>query len=172
MPVFISYRSKDREVALTIVQKLRANNIEFYLDVIDEESVNTNNITEVITKNIQRCTHLMAIISPNTQGSWWVPFEIGEATVINRRICSFAYNTTGLTLTRSTMHIYKSFLPEYLHKWPVLLHERDLQNFIFQYKKDNEKHALYDSIDTDSTTFSTLSKHGADEFHKNLKAML
>ncbi|EMO2347514.1 TPA: toll/interleukin-1 receptor domain-containing protein [Acinetobacter baumannii] len=172
MPVFISYRAKDREVALTIAQKLKANNIEFYLDVIDEESVNANDITEVITRNIKRCTHLMAIISPNTQGSWWVPFEIGEATVINRRICSFAYNTTGLDLTRANMHTYKNFLPEYLHKWPVLLHERELQNFIFQYKKDNENQALYDSLTTASTTFGTLSKRGADEFHKNLKAML
>ncbi|MCK4108935.1 toll/interleukin-1 receptor domain-containing protein [Acinetobacter radioresistens] len=172
MPVFISYRSKDREVALLIAQKLRQNNIEFYLDVIDEESINTNDIAEVITKNIQRCTHLMAIISPNTQGSWWVPFEIGEATVINRRICSFAYNTTGLPLTRTNMYINKSFLPEYLHKWPVLLHERDLQNFILQYKKDNENQSFNEGLNTDLTTFSTLSKRGADDFHKNLKAML
>lgn len=172
MPVFISYRSKDRIMALAVAQKLRGYSIEFYLDVIDEESINASDITDVITKNIKRCSHLMAIISPNTQGSWWVPFEIGEATATNRRICSFAYNTNGYALTKATMYSYASFLPEYLQKWPILLNEQDIENFIFQYKKDKENYAIFDSINKDSTSFGTLSKYGADEFHKNLKAML
>jgi len=173
VPVFISYRANDREVALKIAKKLQLNNIDFYLDVIDEESVNnTSNITEAITKNIKRCTHLIAIISPNTKGSWWVPFEIGEASIINRRICSFAYNTNEYSLTRVNMHIFKSFLPEYLHKWPVLLNEKDVENFIFQYKQDNRNNVLLDSINRDSNLFGTLTKKGADEFHNNLKAML
>jgi hypothetical protein len=173
VPVFISYRAKDREVALKIVRKFREHNIEFYLDIIDEESINsTSNITEVITKNIKRCTHLIAIISPNTKGSWWVPFEIGEASIINRRICSFAYNTNGYSLTKSNMYIYKSFLPEYLHKWPILLNEKDVDNFILQYKQDNQNNVLLDSINRDSNLFGALTKKGADDFHNKLKAML
>lgn len=91
MPVFISYRHLDREKAVEIANKLRANDINYYLDVIDEESKSTDDITSVITKNIKKSTHLLAVISPNTNGSWWVPFEIGEATISNRRICSYAY---------------------------------------------------------------------------------
>lgn len=173
MPVFISYRAKDREVALQIAKKFREHGIEFYLDVIDEESINsTSNITEVITKNIKRCTHLIAIISPNTKGSWWVPFEIGEASIINRRICSFAYNTSGYPLTKSNMYLYKSFLPEYLHKWPILLNAKDVDNFILQYKQDNQNNVLLDSINRDSNRFGALTKKGADDFHNKLKAML
>ena len=70
------------------------------------------------------------------------------------------------------MHIFKSFLPEYLHKWPVLLNEKDVENFIFQYKQDNRNNVLLDSINRDSNLFGTLTKKGADEFHNNLKAML
>ena len=170
MPVFISYRHKDRGVALAVAQRLLDNNIKFYLDVVDEESLNTQDITEVITKNIQRCTHLMAIISPNTQGSWWVPFEIGEATVIDRRICSYAYNPGGYYLTKANLYLYRSFLPEYLRKWPVLLNDPDISNFISEYKRDTRSSALFDSVGNPS--FRNLTKNGADQFHRNLKAVL
>ncbi|EHU1702634.1 toll/interleukin-1 receptor domain-containing protein [Acinetobacter baumannii] len=170
MPVFISYRHKDRGVALAVAQRLYSNNIKYYLDVVDEESLNTQDITEVITRNIQRCTHLMAIISPNTQGSWWVPFEIGEATVIDRRICSYAYNTDSYSLTKTNLYLYKNFLPEYLRKWPVLINDQDLNNFISEYKRDTRVGALFDSVGNPS--FRNLTKTGADQFHRNLKAVL
>ncbi|ENZ1200869.1 toll/interleukin-1 receptor domain-containing protein [Acinetobacter baumannii] len=172
MPVFISYRQKDRQVAFAISEKFRANNIKYYLDVVDEESLTTDDITSVITKNIQRCTHLIAVISANTKGSWWVPFEIGEATIISRRICSYAYKTEGAPLLRSTIDIYKSFLPEYLHKWPILVNERDIDAFIRQYKSDKEESITLESLGSISSRLESLSAYGADQFHKNLKASL
>lgn len=168
MPVFISYRHSDRLKALEIATKLGLNNITYYLDVIDEESKTTDDITDVITKNIKKCTHLLAIISPNTNGSWWVPFEIGEATIADRRICSYAYKEFTY-ISRSVLNNYKSFLPEYLHKWPLLLTASDLDSFIQEYKRDSER-AMFD--DTRSTTFSSLTRSGADAFHRRLKNIL
>lgn len=170
MPIFISYRHTDRMKALEISKKFDINNITYYLDVIDEESKNTDDITNVITKNIQRCTHLLAIISKNTNGSWWVPFEIGEATISNRRISSYAYKE-NITLNRRHLSEYKNFLPEYLHKWPILLTLNDLDLFIQQYKQDSIK-PMFDNINTRNATFSSLTTKGADEFHRNLKDLL
>lgn len=53
MPVFISYRHSDRQKAFEVANILKLNNIRYYLDVIDDESRGTNDITEVITKNIK-----------------------------------------------------------------------------------------------------------------------
>lgn len=63
MSVFISYRHTDRNTAMAIARKLLTNNIKYYLDVVDEESRNADDITEVITKNIKQSTHLIAVIS-------------------------------------------------------------------------------------------------------------
>ncbi|MGI2897368.1 toll/interleukin-1 receptor domain-containing protein, partial [Vibrio alginolyticus] len=75
MTVFISYRHSDRNVAFGINEYLQRSGIPTYMDVLDPESQSTENITEVITKNIAKSTHLIAVISQETAQSWWVPFE-------------------------------------------------------------------------------------------------
>lgn len=169
MPVFISYRHTDRTKALQISKTLDSHNVKYYLDVIDDESKSTENITEVVTKNIKKCTHLLALISPNTSGSWWVPFEIGEATILNRRICSYAFKYNIFDLNRSLLSIYNDFLPEYLHKWPILLSDNDLEKFINEYKKDSQIFS-FESLKSDS--FNTLTQSGANSFHRTLKDLL
>ncbi len=172
MSVFISYRHLDVNKALEIEKKLAENNIKCYLDVIDEESRNTDDITSVITKNIEKSTHLLAIISPNTHGSWWVPFEIGEATISNRRICSYAYQDSN-SIARNSLNNYKEkFLPEYLHKWPILLSNHDLNVFIDQYKKDSFMIESAISLEKRGAGFKSLNEKDAEKFHDNLKRLL
>lgn len=174
MSVFISYRHTDRNTAIQIAYEFDANNIKYYLDVIDDESKSTEDITEVITKNIKKSTHLLAIISPSTSGSWWVPFEIGQATVSNRRICSYAVSNSSLNLSGMSFRLLSNFLPEYLRKWPVLVSRMDLDKFIQQYKKDNVSYGIEGSRGGmfDSMNVESLTKIGADTFHKNLKSQL
>ena len=93
MPVFISYRHTDRDHAFKIDQRLKVAGIKTYLDVLDEESrQGADEITDIITKRMSECTHLLAIISDDTSKSWWVPFEIGEATYAENRIATFQLN--------------------------------------------------------------------------------
>jgi hypothetical protein len=112
----------DRPQAMAINSRLMQANIKTYLDVLDPESQTTDDITGVITRNITECTHLLAVVSEKTALSWWVPFEIGEATISNRRICSFR---TG-----------QAQLPEYLDKWPKLSTANDLNFFIDAYREE------------------------------------
>ena len=174
MSVFISYRHTDRNTASAIAKKLEANNIKYYLDVVDDESKNTDDITEVITKNIKKSTHLIAVISINTVGSWWVPFEIGEATIANRRICSYAIREDAFNLSLMSYRYITNALPEYLKKWPVLESSADLDEFIRQYRIDNIAYGIEGSrsYQFDSINSQELTKAGADSFHRLLKGRL
>ena len=156
MPVFISYRHMDRAHAMQINRRLMQANIKTYLDVLDPESQTTDDITEVITRNISECTHLLAVVSERTALSWWVPFEIGEATISNRRICSFRTGPTEL--------------PLYLDKWPKLSSAKDLDFFIEAYKTEVnlKRSASLESI-TGSESTRSYNKTNADRFHTDLK---
>ncbi|MDT3311020.1 MULTISPECIES: toll/interleukin-1 receptor domain-containing protein [Pseudomonas] len=154
MPVFISYRHMDRAHAIAINSRLIQANIKTYLDVLDPESQTTDDITGVITRNITECTHLLAVVSEKTALSWWVPFEIGEATISNRRICSFKTGPTEL--------------PLYLDKWPKLSTASDLDFFIDAYREEvSNKRSM--SLESISESVKGTYKRNAEIFHEQLK---
>ncbi|WP_192559515.1 toll/interleukin-1 receptor domain-containing protein [Pseudomonas allokribbensis] len=159
MPVFISYRHTDRDQAIEINSRLKKANINTYLDVLDAESQSTEDITAVITRNITQCTHLLAVVSERTALSWWVPFEIGEATISNRRICSFKTGGTEL--------------PEYLEKWPKMTKATDIDLFIESYKSEliSERSISLESI-VGSESLHKINKSNADKFHSELKTKI
>ena len=158
MPVFISYRHIDRPRAIAINTRLMQARIKTYLDVLDPESQTTDDITSVITRNITECTHLLAVVSERTANSWWVPFEIGEATISGRRICTFKAGPAAL--------------PEYLDKWPEMTSEKDLDFFIEEYRNETtQKRMSFESI-AGNESARTYSKTNADRFHNDLKARI
>lgn len=159
MPVFISYRHIDRPYAIDINNRLMQANIKTYLDVLDPESQTTDDITGVITRNITECTHLLAVVSERTASSWWVPFEIGEATISNRRICSFR---TG-----------PAELPDYLDKWPKMTSAKDLDFFIQAYRSEGtvKRSMTLESV-TGNQSMRSANKINAEHFHNDLKARI
>lgn len=162
MSVFISYRHSDINIAININKRLREAQIETYLDLLDAESQTTDDITSVITRNIARSTHLIAVVSSQTAQSWWVPFEIGEATVLGRRIASYQNGFLSL--------------PEYLSKWPKMQNAEHLEQFISEYRRDrlDKSIAGTESYRTSDAAERTLEnrRHAADTFHRNLKKIL
>jgi len=164
MPVFISYRHTDRNQAILIDQRLKTAGIKTYLDVLDEESKqSTDQITDIITQRMRECTHLIAVISDETSKSWWVPFEIGEATFAENRITTFQLN------------IHDDKLPTYLKKWPKINNLLDIDLFIQSYKKDKKYSAAMESASANAE-YQFNKSHGftttADEFHRTLKKNL
>jgi len=159
MPVFISYRHMDRAYAININTRLMQANIKTYLDVLDAESQTTDDITGVITRNISECTHLLAVVSEKTALSWWVPFEIGEATITNRRICSFKTGPTAL--------------PLYLDKWPKLTSERDIEFFIDAYRNEStlKRSMSLESVNGNESARS-VNRSNDDRFHTDLKSRI
>ena len=156
MSVFISYKHLDRNLALQIDERLKINGIKTYLDVLDAESQSTESITTVITKNITMCTHLIAVVSKETATSWWVPFEIGEATISAKRIASY----------RSS---YSSTLPEYLEMWPKMDSMQHLELFIAAYKNE-QRESVYNRNMFESV--GSVGVKSASDFHSTLKAKI
>lgn len=156
MSVFISYRHADTQLASSIYGRLKAAGINAYLDRLDAESQTTDDITSVITQRIKESTHLIAVVSESTSQSWWVPFEIGEATITERRITTYQAGHTSL--------------PEYLKKWPIMTRERHLDLFIQAYR--NEGKTTRDRVLLDSTDAfgRARQKPSAHNFHKALKS--
>ena len=97
----------------------------------------------------------MAVVSGNTQKSWWVPFEIGVASELERRITSFELSKTDI--------------PDFLGKWPIIKNQKELDLFIKFYKKDKSI-ALEESHVFDSASPSPVDS--ADKFHRELKASI
>jgi len=154
MPVFISHRSADNAIALEVYNRLvYYHRITCYLDDLDKEAGNSKNITKHILNRLNSCTHLIAIMTENTKGSWWVPFEIGVARRAPRVISSFTY-------------LYDCDLPEYLKEWPVLRGQSAVDTFACFYKEGKsllESQRYY--------SFSTQVQ-SIDEIHYRMKSEL
>jgi hypothetical protein len=83
-----------------------------------------------------------------------VPFEIGEATISNRRICSFK--------------IGPSDLPLYLDKWPTMSGEADINYFIDEYREEKLASRSM-GLESFSESIRSVYKRDADLFHAKLK---
>jgi len=153
MPVFLSHRKADKASALKIYAYLDANKIKCYLDEFDETLQRSKNITDVIMTRINECSHLMAIVSSNTTGSWWVPFEVGVASEADRRICSFKIDGVSL--------------PEYLDIWPIMTRTEHLTEFVKLYKDD--RNLLLEK--SESLRAATASVKSSGDFHRMLKSV-
>lgn len=151
MPVFISHRTADDAKAQSLAQRLYTrHNIKCYLDHFDPQARTTREITDLIVGRINICTHLMALITNATVGSWWVPFEIGVARQGERRITSFDASTVAL--------------PEFLTEWPVMTTDSHLDLFAEAYHRDRMAKPLHEKYAVASRSIVT-----ADEFHARLK---
>ncbi len=71
-------------MARTVADALMDLDINVWLDLdelgfseprTDEEHLR---LTHTIEAGLKASTHLLALITPSTKGSWWVPFEIGS----------------------------------------------------------------------------------------------
>lgn len=107
MNVFISHKQDDEKIALAVADRFTRKGVLFYVDTFDPVAPRSGNELGDHLRNIMgRCTHLMAVVSPRTKESWWVPWEIGIATEKDFPISTYAGEQCDL--------------PAYLKKWPYL----------------------------------------------------
>ncbi|MDY6389870.1 MAG: toll/interleukin-1 receptor domain-containing protein [Fibrobacter sp.] len=120
--VFVSHKKEDKAVALHVVDYLKRNGLDAYIDALDRE-INPKNVTERIVANLRDSTHLIVIYSDYTRYSEWVPFELGVGYERDEGIGVLKHNLTG-------------WLPSYLNEFPVMNDIRELDKFIALCKKD------------------------------------
>lgn len=153
--VFISHKKEDAEQATVVAGILRANGLEVYLDVIDTQLGKSGpDLADYIRAQLERCTQLLAVISPRTQSSWWVPWEIGVATEKERFLASFV--SGGATV------------PEYLLKWPYIRTTAELAIYI----RESKRAELLVEERTRGGFQTTARALGFRAFHTELKRSL
>jgi hypothetical protein len=113
-------------------------------------------VTALIVQRLNDCTNLLALITPNTRGSWWVPFEVGVARQAPRAITSFS-------------NLPQSELPEFLTEWPVLRGTDAVDTFAYYYRQQAAilRGSLLERRASIGQPLPTV-----DAFHRQLKAAL
>lgn len=159
MPVFISHRTADDSTARAIYYRLAEHHgIRCYIDDVDAhlQRSNEKELTHRLVQKINECTNLLAIMTRNTTGSWWVPFEVGVARQAPRAITSYAT-------------VPDSGLPEYLLEWPRLRGNDAIDTFARLYKAQQRtfNEVVLRKAYGEERQFSTV-----DSFERQLKASL
>lgn len=117
MRIFLSHQKYDSDLSQRIAYRLRViHGIESYLDVIDPYvSGDVTALADHIRSEMTKCTQLLAVISPYTAQSQWVPWEVGVATEKDFPLATFSGGN--------------SLPPEFLRKWPYLRTDADLDEY-------------------------------------------
>ncbi|ATW26720.1 toll/interleukin-1 receptor domain-containing protein [Candidatus Formimonas warabiya] len=156
MKVFISHKREDNATALEIQSRLRFLKVDAYLDILEGDLLlKGEKLTAHIKENLNSCTDLLAVISPITQESWWVPFEIGMAAQNDFPIVSYIKDYVRI--------------PDYLSYWPKLKSYLDLNKYVEARIKTDKELILEKSY--------PLQKYASKEsptekFYKNLRSIL
>lgn len=152
--VFISHKQIDAAQAKAIADRLRiSHQIESYLDVIDPIIGKTGEaLAEYVRAQLGNCTQLLAVVSPATKDSWWVPWEIGVATEKDYPLATYGGSAT---------------LPEFLQKWPVLKNTSHLDLYA-QASKAAEREYQGKRVLNESVAHRSATK----EFYRTLRSGL
>lgn len=85
--VFISYASEEHTIASQLADIMHQRGIECFLD---KKSIGWgNSITSVIGRGLQAASSLIAVLSPTSVRSQWVPFEIGQAIALGTPVLPY-----------------------------------------------------------------------------------
>jgi hypothetical protein len=121
--VFLSHRMADADVTREIAEYFEFLGLHYYFDEKDEvlrELVACGHsddvaVVESIDRGLAHSSHLLAILSSRTMGSWWVPYEIGVARASKIPIAHLLLPS-----------IKPAMVPEYLRLYPQLWTPQDL----------------------------------------------
>lgn len=141
--VFVSHRQSDKDVALRVAYLSWSKGFDFWIDVIDLDPARNAQvrrleaslgrplnyleksilIAAIIEMALLNCTHVIALMTVNTAGSQWVPYEYGrvkEARIRSSRVACW-WDSTALRL---------GDLPEYLHLSQMNKNEAEILDWL------------------------------------------
>lgn len=153
--VFISHKLEDAGQAKAIADRLRIHhNIDSYLDVLDPVIGKTGEeLAKYVREKMASCTQLLAVISPVTKESWWVPWEIGVASEKDYPLATYGGTAS---------------LPDFLKKWPVLKNEQHLDAYARASQQADRGRLLLER----TVTASTARKSATQEFYRSLRSQI
>ena len=79
--VFLSYRHSEKATAWELAHDLDRRGRRVFIDVHDNTLVpGQENLDDALVTAIDNARTMIIVVSDETQGSWWVPWEIGVST--------------------------------------------------------------------------------------------
>jgi hypothetical protein len=127
--LFISHRQADRDLALRIAWLANRAGMEFWIDVLDPQlrmingeqplAVATAGIIETALLN---SSHLIALMTPKTRGSLWLPYEYG-------RVKEMLPATVQVACWRHP-NLDDNDFPEYLYLGVITLSEEQIDDWL------------------------------------------
>jgi hypothetical protein len=136
--VFLSHRNHDKPVVRSLARLLSALDVHYWLDERDQDVaravalglVGDSALVHAIERGVNHCTALLGLLSPRTQGSWWVPYEIGYSRAAQKQVSFVSVRpSTGETLTPEfvrTAAVYWSI--DEIARWASTLAGHDLHH--------------------------------------------
>ena len=100
--VFLSHRKADKSIVRAIALLLSALDVHYWLDEEDQDlqraaalgMLGDQGLVHAIERGVRHTTTLLGLMSPRTEGSWWVPYEIGYSRAAEKPV-SFLMLSTG-----------------------------------------------------------------------------
>ena len=94
--VFLSYRHTDKATAWDLAYDLDRRGRRVFIDVHDNTLVpGQEDLDDALVTAIDNARTMIIIISDETQGSWWVPWEIGVSTPFGKPRAMYKPKTYG-----------------------------------------------------------------------------
>ncbi|MFC6121025.1 toll/interleukin-1 receptor domain-containing protein [Phytobacter sp. SCO41] len=153
--VFISHQHSDSALARDIEQRLKnTHRIDCYLDLIDTNISDGEDLARYIKDRLSSCTQLLAVISERTRESWWVPWEIGVASEKDYPLATYAGGSI--------------IPPEFLKKWPYLRNQQELDYYAEVSK--NTAQVLQERRKVSQESYSR--KNSTHDFYNQLRRKL
>ena len=79
--VFVSYEHSDQVTALGLAKHLDQRGRHVFIDIHDDMLMpGQGDVDSALMIAIDNASTMLIIVSDETQGSWWVPWEIGVST--------------------------------------------------------------------------------------------
>ncbi len=93
--VFLSYRHSDKATAWELAYDLDRQDRRVFIDVHDDTLVpGQRDLDDALVTAIDNARTMIIVVSDETQGSWWVPWEIGVLTHSGKPRAMYKLQTT------------------------------------------------------------------------------
>ena len=121
--VFLSYQHADQSTALDLAKDLDRQGRRVFIDVHDISLLpGQRDLDDALVTAISKSDTMIIVVSDETQGSWWVPWEIGVSTPFRKPKAMYKPQT------------YRS-LPTYLEKLRRLQTSSDANSWVVVHSK-------------------------------------
>lgn len=118
--VFVSYSHHDKVAAERLIDLLKAASLQWS---IDEKDIDIgDNIDARVTAALHECSAVIVVVSERSLSSSWVPYELGYARALGKRIIPYCICSTNL-------------LPSYLSSLSCATDDQSIKRVVANWKK-------------------------------------